>query len=293
MMKQVLLFALVAFSLSASAQKLELGKVSAEELKETAYPADTTAPAAIIFKKAKSVFKYRGRTGFYMEHQYDFRIKIYRKEGLEWATFKVPYYVGYEELNEDYIEFTDAVTYNLENGKIVKTKTGAEGKFKKRLDENWKEASLVLANAKVGSVIEFRYRLRTDDISEFPTFSFQYEIPMKHCTYNTVIPGFYEYKPLLCGFGSIFNVAKVVSDSQHYNNEYGQSESFNYNAVSRDFFAEDIPALKDEPFVDNIENYRSAVRHELEKVQFDGEPAKHYSTTWEADTSRTRVRHRE
>jgi hypothetical protein len=62
------------------AQKLELGKVSAEELSERAYPADTTAPAAIIFKKAKSRFRYR-KDGFFIDHEYEFRIKIYKKKG--------------------------------------------------------------------------------------------------------------------------------------------------------------------------------------------------------------------
>lgn len=211
MMKHICLLLLLLLSfLSCPAQKLELGKVSEEELKEKAYPADTSAPAAIIFKKAKSKFRYRKQDGFYMEHEYEFRIKIYKKEGLEWANFSVPYYTGYKQMDNDCIEFSNAVTYNLEGNKIVKTKTGREGRFKKTLTENWAEASLVLANAKVGSVLEFKYTLRTEDISEFPIFYFQYSIPVKYCAYNTVIPQYFEYKPVIRGFGNIFNMAKVV-----------------------------------------------------------------------------------
>lgn len=273
---------LLLFSAAAFGQKMELGKVSEDELKEKAYPADTSAPAAIIFKKAKSKFKYRKTTGFYMEHEYEFRIKIYKKEGLGWGTFSVPYYTGYKGWEDDNVLFSNAVTYNLENGKIVKTKAGAEGRFKKKVNELWDEATLVLPNVKVGSVIEFKYVLRTEDVTEFPTFYFQYEIPMKHCVYNTVMPEYFQYKPLILGFGSVFNAAKVVPESQYYENQYNQSVSFMYNAVSRDFFAEDVPALKKEPFVDNLQNYRSAVTHELEKTQFPEEPAKQYATTWEA-----------
>src|SRR6476661_8115120 len=114
-MKQLYLLFFV-IGVSVQAQKLELGKVSVDELKEKVYPADTSAPAAITFKKVKSIFKYRRTTGFYIEHEFEFRIKIYKKEGLEWGNFRVPYYTAYEEMNSDFVEFSDAVTYNLENG---------------------------------------------------------------------------------------------------------------------------------------------------------------------------------
>ncbi|CAM3347804.1 DUF3857 domain-containing protein [Flavobacterium longum] len=266
----------------AQSQKMELGKVSEAELREKLCPTDTTAPAAVIFKKATSKFRYRKKTGFYIDHEYEFRIKIYKKEGLSWGNFPVPYYTGYKNLDDDYLEFSDAVTYNLESGKIVKTKTGREGQFKKKRNEYWDEATLVLANVKVGSVIEFKYRLRTEDITEFPTFEFQYDIPVKYCTYNTIIPQYFQYKPISCGFGNIATAAKIVDDSQNFEDDHGQSVSIRYQAVSRDFYGEDIPALKDEPYVDNLDNYRAAVKHELEKIQFPDEEPKLYATTWEA-----------
>ena len=40
------------------AQNYELGKVTVAELKEKVNPKDTTAPAAILFKKGKTFFTY-------------------------------------------------------------------------------------------------------------------------------------------------------------------------------------------------------------------------------------------
>jgi hypothetical protein len=54
----------------------------------------------------------------------------YIKEGLSWANFEVPYYVGYESMSDDVVKFSNAVTYNLED-EIVKTKLNSEGSFKK------------------------------------------------------------------------------------------------------------------------------------------------------------------
>lgn len=272
---------LACFTLTA--QKYELGKVSVAELEEKRHPEDTTAAAAILYKKAETVFKYKGKTGFYLEHTYEFRIKIYKKEGLSWANFSVPYYKAYKGgMNQDYVEFSDAVTFNLENGKAVKTKLGGEGRFKKDINEYWGEASIVMPNVKVGSVIEFSYKLRTEDISEFPDFDFQYDIPVKYCYYITEIPGFFVYKPVLGGFGNVMSDSKLVNGYQNYTDEHNKSQSFTYEAVKNTYLAANMPALAREKYVDNRENYRSKVKHELERTQFPGESAKLYSTTWAA-----------
>src|SRR5690606_8436689 len=120
---------------------------------------------------------------------------------LNWGNFSVPYYKAYKDINQDYVSFTDAATYNLENGKTVKSKLGGEGRFKKEVNEYWDEASIVLPNVKVGSIIEFSYTLKTEDISEFPDFDFQYDIPVKSCVYTVEIPGFFTYRAILGGFG--------------------------------------------------------------------------------------------
>jgi hypothetical protein len=43
----------------------------------------------------------------------------------------------------------------------------------------------------------------------------------------------------------------------------------------------DLPALKEEPYVDNIDNYRFLITYELKSVQFPNSGLKEYSTTWD------------
>ncbi len=280
-LRKTFLIAAALFSFSAQSQKSEPGKVSVKELEEKAYPGDTSAVAAITYKKGKSIFKYRNKTGFSLEHEYEFRIKIYKKEGLSWANFSVPYYTGYQHLNNDWVQFSDAVTYNLENGAVTKTKLGSEGRFKKDINELWGEASITMPNVKVGSVIEFKYTLKTEDISEFPVFYFQYGIPVKHCEYYTEIPQYFVYNPVRTGFADIKADAKIADGAQNFLDEYNHTATFSYKEIRSNYTADDIPALKDEAYVDNIQNYRASVRHELQKTRFPNVDEKNYATTWE------------
>lgn len=275
---------LVVIPLSkGNAQEFKLGKVAIKELEEKAYPNDTTAAAAILFNTARTFFTYDIKNEFSINTENTFRIKIYKKEGLSRANFKLPYRTGYETLHNDRVEFEDCVTYNLENGKVIKTKLNSEGSFKVTINKYWKEASITMPNVKLGSVIEFKYILKSENIVEFPKFNFQNDIPVNYSEYNTEIPGFFIYKAIKNGSLELQAESKIASGSLTYNkkDDPTRTESVNFEQVVSKYVAQNIPALKEESFVDNVENYRLVIHNELEKTQFYNEPVKDYSTTWE------------
>lgn len=263
------------------AQNYELGNVTIGELEEKVNPKDTTAPATILFKKAKTFFTYNIKSGFTVNHVYEYKIKIYKKEGLSWANQKVRYYVGYENMNKDHLEFSNTITYNLESGKIVKTKLDSQGTFKNNINKYWSEKTITLPNVKAGSIIEFKYVLKSENIVEFPDFQCQYDIPLNYFQYKTAIPEFYIYKPILIGFKKITSDSKITSGSQSFENQYNQSASFTYKQIEAVYSDKDIPALINEPYIDNLENYRITIKHELERVRLPEMPVKDYAMTWE------------
>lgn len=276
---------LFIFPVSKSvAKNFEYGNVSKEELLEKAHPLDSTAVAAIIFKKGRTFYTYRRNNGFILNHEYTFRIKIYKKEGLSWATFQVPYYVGYEKYNDDVVKFSNCATYNLESGVVVKTKLKGEGVFKNEINKNWAEASILLPNVKVGSVLEIKYLLKSESLVKFPVFNFQYNIPVNYAEYDTEIPEYFVYKPILTGYTTIKSESKYTQGSQNYEDKFGQSGGFRYSQINSKYSVENMPAMKEEAFVDNIINYKTALFHELESTQFPEEPVKDYSVTWEGVT---------
>lgn len=277
---KVVLFLLLMVSV-VKAQELKLGKVTTAELEEKQYPKDTAAVAAILYKKGRTFFTYNIRNGFVMNHEFTYRIKIYKKEGLDWATFEVPYYIGYENLNDDFLSFYDAVTYNIENGVIVKTKLNSEGSFKTKVDENWKKASITLPNVKAGSIIEFSYTLKSENIEHFPVYDIQYEIPVNYSEYKTEIPNFFYYKTILKGFVDVKSDSKYQSGSLNYADENSQTVSIGFQSFNSVYVAKDVPAIKEEEYVDNSKNYQASIHNELEKTAFPEREVKDYSSTWE------------
>jgi hypothetical protein len=264
---------MIFWASKVSAQNYELGKVTIAELQEKSNAKDTAAPAAILFKKGRTFFTYTEGKGLVANNVYEFRIKIYKKEGLKWANQEVSYYVGYENLNDDTVNFSNAATYNLENGEIVKTKLNSEGSFKNKINKYWNQATITLPNVKVGSIIEFKYILKTENRVRLPDFDFQYNIPVNYFEYKTEIPEFFIYKSLLVGNLKIETKAELVLSSQVFASGYKQINSF--------YTSKDIPALNEERFVDNINNYRGSIQNELEKERYPDEPAIDYTKTWE------------
>lgn len=269
------------FSLQSSAQNFDYGKVSKEELLEKAHPLDSTTAAAMIFKKVRTYFVYNLKNGFTVNHEYSYRIKIYKKEGLNWANFVVPYYVGYEEMNDEYVKFSNAVTYNLENGAIVKTKLNNEGSFKKNVNEYWNQATISMPNVKVGSVIEFAYNLKSENIVKFPVFENQYDIPLNYSEYKTEIPEFFIYKPLIIGYVKVKSEEKLVNGFQNFDDKNNQTTGIRYKQINSVYLSENVPAIKDEEYLDNLKNYKSSIQYELERTRFPDQPVKDFTITWE------------
>ena len=274
-------FFFLLFALQLHAQNFNIGKVSIAELQEKVHPKDSSAAAAILYKKGRTFFTYEIKKGFIMNHEFTYRIKIYKKEGLDWANFEVPYYIGYDKLDDEMLNFSDAVTYNLENGEIVKTKLKSEGVFKTKINDDWKMAKLSMPNVKVGSVIEFSYQHKSENLVKFPVCDFQYSIPVNYTEYKTEIPEYYIYKTILKGYADVKSESKLNQGSVSFSNEYGQTRSMTYRQISSSYIAKDVPALKEEEFVDNVRNYKSSLHNELERTRFPEQPVKDYSITWE------------
>ena len=196
MKKVAFLFMLCSINLVA--QKYELGKVSVQELEEKFCPIDSSAVAAVLFSTGESHFDYVENKGFVLSTNVKTKIKIYKKEGYEWANKSVQFYIGGN--NKEGVSFKNEATYNLVNGKVEKTKLKSDGVFDEKVNDFWGRKKITLPNVKVGSIIEFEYTLTSENFGSLDEWYFQESIPVLHSEYKTYIPDFYVFKPIFKGF---------------------------------------------------------------------------------------------
>ena len=293
-MKTKLLISLLILNFSiTNAQDFKLGKVSVAELEQKFHPKDSSAVAAILFKKGEVSFKYSQDRGFFMVFEVKTRLKIYKKEGYDWANFAVPYY-DYAGAKEG-LQIADAATYNLVNGKIEKTKLKSDGEFAEKLSKYWSQKKITMPNVKENSIVEFSYILESPNISEMRDWTFQYSIPVNYSEFITFIPEYLVYRPNQKGYVfpeittekndrkikfTYTDKAAVQSSGSLLPTYSTEEASFVENATT--YIAKDLPAMKEEAYVNNIDNYTASISHELAMTKYPNSVVKTFSTDWQS-----------
>lgn len=103
------------------AQDYDLDKVSEAELEMEVYAKDSLAPAVYLNKIRETYVDYKSTSGFMFVNEVTERIKILSKEGLDYATKQILSYKSNGD--KERVEDIEAVTYNLVDGKIQKSKS--------------------------------------------------------------------------------------------------------------------------------------------------------------------------
>lgn len=288
-MKFIKLFSLsilLLFIPKVTAQEFKLGKVSIAELEQKLHPKDSSALAAILYKKGKTRIEYDVNDGFITVTEVETRIKIYKKEGYNWANQNVWYYNanGVKEK----VSFSDAVTYNLVNGKIEKTKLKSDGSFDEIVNKYRGQKKITMPNVKEGSVIEFSYMVRSPSDRMIREWDFQTSIPVNYSEFITFVPEYYVFNSRQKGY--IFPKVKtekypksILLTSKERslgNNTSFSTDKVDYMETQTTYVAIDFPAMKNEDYINNIDNYTSSIQHELSMVQSPNQPTRSYSTDW-------------
>ncbi|MFD0989151.1 DUF3857 domain-containing protein [Mariniflexile jejuense] len=289
-MRTTVILFFTLFSLVTFAQNYDFGKISKEELEEKYNPQDSSANATYLYKNRKTFFEYQQEKGFELITEIHERIKIYKQEGFNYATKEVNLYKS----GNDDEEFSNlkAYTYNLVEGKIVDEKLTKDGIFESELNKYLNQMKFTMPNIKPGSVVEFKYRIKSPFISNIDEFVFQHDIPVVKLEATFEAPEYFKFKLNTKGFLFVSPNVEEKRDrltfvSKTMDRGFGQvgtkthSEEIEFKKKISKYNLTNIPALKEESFVNNINNYRSSVKYELSYTDFPNSPLKYYSTSWE------------
>ncbi len=301
MMKKLILIILLITAHLSVAQNYKFGKVSKEELQETAHSEYPEADAAILYKKQRINFDYQQNKGFVQNNYIHQRIKIYTKEGFDYANQVISLYVGDNSTSSEDVLGLKAYTYNLEGGKIQKVKLQKDGIFEEELNKYRKLKKFTMPNISEGCIVEFEYTVQSQ-LYAIDDIGFQQMIPTKRMELTVVTPEYLKFSKLLnprASYIPLFQDSKGNSQititsktrastgvgpgggvTQTVNN----SRTINYKTDIVTAELDNIPPLKDENYVDNLSNYQAKLIMELQQLAWPGEPVKNLSTSWEKVT---------
>ncbi|MBC2846424.1 DUF3857 domain-containing protein [Winogradskyella flava] len=272
-MKHLFIVAIIFFSLNqVIAQNFKFGKVSKEELQEKFHPIDSSASAAVLYRNESISFYYTDSDGFMQQREIHERVKIYNKDGFDWATKKEYLYQGSNRFEEN-LTGLKGVTYNYIDGKITKDKLTSDGKFSEDYNEYTKINSFTMPNIKEGSVIEYKYKITTGSIG-IEDIIFQYNIPINRLEVKLATPEYYVYKKQM-NLRSTY-MPKLKETSKNL------TVPFEYKVDIIDVEETNVPALKEEAYAGNINIYRSKMALELNAVLNSyGVIDKSFSSSWQ------------
>jgi hypothetical protein len=227
-----LLYFICGICLSQKAP-VKFGKVNIADLEMKVYGPDSSAPAVILCNY-----------GYFNSKSFQFkrilRIKFLKKEGLNWADQVFP------TSSKTSIR---GITFNLENGNIIKEKLKHSSIFEERITGKYYRMRVAMPNVKVGSIIDIEF---THPLIPLVWY-FQQLIPVKHSELIIENSPYISFRKNFFGFEKL----DIVGNNR--------------------WVARDMPAFKKEPYVNSVDNYITKFEFDILTVLYDD-----ITTTWEA-----------
>ena len=261
-MNKLLICIILALPLYLTAQKMP--KIDKEMLQEVQH-SDSSAHASYLLHNCEAEFLFTPEDIFLI-YKIKERIKIYDDKGLTYADFTIPLY---EQNNKDErISKIKATTYNYTNGKIEKTELHRKKDvYEEQSSDNWKQVKFAMPNVKAGSIIDVEYTIRSPYIYQMNRWYFQNDVPVDYSLYKIRAPKYFVYTPVPKGHLKLETNKEEILTSAH-----GEVE---YSYVGRN-----LPAIKEDEFVLNKNDYRSSIKFELYATQFPNQIMEYYSKDW-------------
>ncbi|WP_196890902.1 hypothetical protein [Aureivirga marina] len=270
MKKSIFIAFLFVFQI-ISAQDYSFGNVSKEEVKEKKNSIEEDASAAILYLHRESNSEIIPQKGITTTHEYHFRIKFYSEEGLKYGEREI-------ELSE---EAKDKIT-GLK-GFIFRLKGNKLEKISAELVEAIVETNDGIITKKIsspklqkGDVLELKYTVSTGNFFIVPPANLQFEIPVLKAEHFVNIPESFGFRTQMRGNG-LFNLEQgTKAKSISFN---GQTLPYNDNTYKISDF--NIPSLKEEAFVTNMQHYARGVDFELIEMRQPNAPVRKMGDSWE------------
>jgi hypothetical protein len=254
----LLLSLLLGLSRFCAAQDFPSGGVSNDEMGMKSYAADPSAHAVVLNEFGKARIDVTNDDKIKVLLEYHVKIKIFDAKGFDQGTVKIPVYSSSGDgLYETVDDITGATYYTDDNGLTQKIELENKKIYPVKQSKYLATYNFALPGLRNGCVIEYKYTLESPFWWDFPSWSFQSDIPKVYSEYEAHIPGFWVFNASLKGFLKISKSSATV-----------ESKCFSSGGSSCDcsllvYGMSNIPAFVEEDYMTAKKNYLSAINFEL------------------------------
>jgi hypothetical protein len=249
--------------LSASAQPEpgRFGRVSAADFELAPAQPDPDAGAIILFDYGSSSFDTQGNLIF-ERHR---RIRILAESGFDWGTFAITYYAGRPRQS---VPDLRAQSYTLgPDGRVVTHRLDRGSRFEEDIDGEHKRIRFTLPALAPGTIVEYRYTVRSPSALYAPNWQFQTSEPTLWSEYRFNIPGRLE-----------FVVVSNIPEFDIY--ESNPAFTLGGRVMQHRWVMRDLPALREEPFMPAIVDHLAHLRFQLAGIRHSDTYSQRFLSTW-------------
>ncbi|HKK40779.1 MAG TPA: transglutaminase domain-containing protein [Bacteroidales bacterium] len=268
----------------------KFGKIDIKDLEMSKYDRDTSAGALILFDNGYSRFVLSNNLGFQYKYERHFQIKIFKKSAFDLANISLRLFQNGRSREE--ILGLKAVTYNLVNGKTVKTKL-ENNKIFHTDGKNYTTLKFAFPEVKEGSIIELSYDIVSDFLYDFRGWNFQYAYPARWSMYTYEIPEYFSYREYFKGYlpfdlnnrenkTTAYTIQTRTTSDSWTKPDKIKPETISVKTEKTSLGIKDVPPFISEPGIDCDYNYIQSMEFELSSIQFPNQAPQSYTQTWQS-----------
>lgn len=246
---------------------VKFGKVEPADF-EIKQPYDTSAAAVVIADVGESYFEGNSKGWFTLMYKHKKRVKIINRNGFDIGDVQITLFS--QGTDEERLVDLKAITYNLENGKVVETKLDNSSVFKEKVNKNLIIKKFTFPALKEGSIIEMSYTITSDFLFNLQPWDFQGTYPRLWSEYNVKMPEFFNYVFLSQGYQPFYKNERTAGFQSftiidNDGTAGGRSDRFDIRANTNEFkwVVKDVPPLKEESFTSTLSNHIQRISFQL------------------------------
>ncbi len=242
-----------------------------QNLKIAQYDIDTSAVAVVLYEKYD--YDLTGTTNV-IECKVRKVIRILKKGGVQHGNVDLPLY--YSHSHSAKIKKISGTTYNLEGGKVTEQPLDAENIFKGSY-EHLKEKKFSMPAVREGSIIDYSYVIEEEFSRNFCNWEIQENIPKLHSEIELLAPYTIEIV-MLSQYAPVFTKTEAENEDTISSDAVSKAELIRNIITGKRLIRKNIPAITNEPFVANINNYRERIQFFIKGFISSGGLTERYDT---------------